>query len=46
MRKFLLVILVGMVLAINIYGFVKGFMVEKVKEIDHISETTMTVYVE
>lgn len=46
MRKFLLVTLIGMVLAINIYGIVNDFMVEEVEEIDHISETTMTVYLE
>ena len=46
MRKFLLVTLIGMVLAINIYGFIKGFVIKEIEEIDHISETTMTVYVE
>jgi hypothetical protein len=46
MKKFLLVVLIGMVLAINIYGFVNELMVEDVKEIDHISETTTAVYTE
>ena len=46
MRKFLLVTLIGMVLVINMYGFVKGFMIEEVEEINHIEETTTTVYVE
>lgn len=46
MKKFLLVLLIGMVLAINLYGFVTNFMTEEVEEIDHIKETTMTVYVE
>lgn len=46
MKKFLLVLLIGMALAINLYGFVKGFMAEDVKEIDHIKETTITVYME
>lgn len=46
MRKFLLVTLIGMALAINVYGFVKDFMVEEVDEINHIEETTMTVYME
>lgn len=46
MRKFLLVVLIGMVLAINLYGIVNKFMVEDVKEIDHIKETTITVYME
>lgn len=46
MRKFLLVVLIGMVLAIDLYGIVNKFMVEDVKEIDHIKETTITVYME
>jgi hypothetical protein len=46
MRKLLVVALIGMALAMNVYGFVKDFMVEEVKEIDHISETTITVYME
>lgn len=46
MKKFLLVLLVGMVLAINLYGFVNQFMNEEVEEIDHIEETTITVYME
>jgi hypothetical protein len=45
-RKFLLVTLIGMALAMNVYGFVKGFMVEEVEEINHIEETTTTVYME
>lgn len=47
MKKFLLVVFVGIVLAINIYGIVNKLMVnEEVKEIDHIVETTVTVYME
>lgn len=46
MKKFLLVVLIGMVLAINLYGFVNKIMSEEVKEIDHIKETTITVYME
>ena len=46
MKKFLLVTLIGMVLAINLYGFVNKFMSEDVKEIDHIEETAITVYME
>lgn len=38
MKKFLLVVFVGVALAINIYGIVNKLMVnEEVKEIDHIS---------
>ena len=46
MKKFLLVVFIGMALAIEIYGLVNQFMVNEVEEIDHITETTMTVYVE
>jgi hypothetical protein len=46
MKKFLLVLLVGMVLAINLYGIVNRFMIEDVEEIDHIKETTTMVYAE
>lgn len=46
MRKFLLVTLIGMALAIYLYGIVNNFMVEEVKPIDHIKETTVTVYME
>ena len=46
MKKFILVVFVGMVLAINLYGIVNKFMTEDVKEIDHIEETTVTVYME
>ena len=46
MRKFLLVTLIVLALAINVYGIVRDFMVEELHEIDHISETTTTVYVE
>lgn len=46
MKKFLLVIFIGMVLAVNLYGIVNKFMIDEVEEIDHIKETTMTVYVE
>lgn len=46
MKKFLLVIFIGMVLALDLYGIVNKFMIDEVEEIDHIKETTMTVYVE
>lgn len=46
MRKFLLVTLIGMALAIYLYGIVSKLMIEEVKEIDHIKETTTTVYME
>ncbi len=46
MRKFLLVTLIGMALVIYLYGIVSKFMVEEVKEVDHIKETTTIVYME
>lgn len=46
MKKFLLVIFVGMVLALNLYGIVNKLMVDDVKEIDHVEETTIAVYME
>lgn len=46
MKKFLLVVLIGMVLALDIFGFVKQFTTDEVEEIDHIEETTTMVYME
>ena len=46
MRKFLLVTLIGMALAIYLYGIVNKLMDEEVKPISHIEETTTIVYME
>lgn len=46
MKKFLLVIMMGLVLAMNIYGIANQIMNDEVKEVDHIEETTTTVYME
>lgn len=46
MKKFLLVTMIGLVLAMDLYGIVNQFMTEDVKEIDHVKETTVTVYME
>lgn len=47
MKKFLLVTLIGMVLALDLYGFVNEFfMIDDVKEANHIEETTAKVYME
>ena len=46
MKKFLVVALIGMVLTMDIYGFVNQFMKDEVKEVDHIKESTIAVYVE
>lgn len=47
-KKFLLVLLIGMVLVMNLCGIVNEFMIEEYNEtnIDHIAETTTTVYTE
>lgn len=46
MKKFILVVFIGMVLAINLYGIVNKLMVDEEKEINHIEETIITVYME
>jgi hypothetical protein len=46
MKKIILVVFIGLVLAINLYGIVNKFMKDEVKEVDHIKETTIAVYME
>lgn len=46
MKKFLLVTMIGLVLAIDLYGIVKQAMIDEVKEVNHIEETTIAVYME
>ena len=46
MKKFLLVTMIGLVLVMDLYGVVNQFMKDEVKEVDHIAESTITVYVE
>lgn len=46
MKKFLLVVFIGMALALDIYGIVEELKVDEVKEVDHIEESTITVYME
>ena len=46
MKKFLLVIMIGLALVMNLYGIVNQFMKDEFKEVNHIKETTTTVYVE
>lgn len=46
MKKFILVVFIGIVLAINIYGIVTKFMVEETTEVDHIKESTIVVHME
>lgn len=45
MKKFLLVTMIGLVLAMDMYGIVNRLLIEEPKEVDHIKETTLTVYV-
>lgn len=46
MKKFLLVTMIGLVLAMDLYGIVKYFMTDEIEEVNHIEETTIAVYVE
>jgi len=46
MRKWLLVVFIGMVMAIQLYGIVHEHTNEEIKEIDCIAESTMSVYME
>ena len=46
MKKFLLVTMIGLVLAMDLYGIVNQFMKDDGKKVDHIKETTVTVYME
>ena len=46
MKKLLLVVFVGMVLAMDMYGIIEDFKANEIKEVDHIKETTATVYME
>ena len=46
MKKFLLVLFVGMVLVMDLYGVVENIMNKEIEEIDHIKETTTVVYTE
>lgn len=46
MKKFLLVTMIGLVLAMNLYGIADQLMKGEIKEVDHIAETTITVYTE
>ena len=46
MRKFLLVVFIGMVLGASIYATIEDYKNGQVEEIDHIEETTTMVYME
>ena len=46
MKKLLLVTMIGLVLAMDLYGIASDFMKDEVEKVDHIVETTIAVYVE
>ena len=46
MKKFLLVTLMGMAIAMYLYGVIEKLFDDEVKPIDHIAETTTIVYTE
>ena len=46
MKKFLLVLLIGMVLALDICGIIKQVTIDEVEERDVVKETSTIVYVE
>ena len=46
MRKFLLVIFIGAALGLSLYGIINDILIKDVEEIDHIEETTVSVYME
>ena len=46
MKKFLLVTMIGLVLAMDLYGIMDQIMKDELKEVNHIAETTVTVYTE
>lgn len=47
MKKFLLVVFVGMAVAMNLYGIVNEYLINnEIEEANHIEETTTTVYLE
>lgn len=47
MKKFILVVFIGIVLGVNLYGCVNEILIDdRMKEVDHVKETTTAVYVE
>jgi hypothetical protein len=46
MRKFLLVVFIGMALGMSIFGVIEDYKNSQIEEIDHIEETTTAVYME
>lgn len=46
MKKFLLVVFIGMVLGMSIFAAIDDYMNGEVEEVDHIKESTIAVYME
>lgn len=46
MKKFLLVVFIGMVLGMSVFGAIEEYKNGQVKEVDHIEESTTAVYME
>lgn len=46
MRKFVLVMFIGLVLAMNMYGIVNRYMNNDEVEVEHTIESVITVYME
>lgn len=46
MKKFLLVVFIGMVLGMSIFATIEDYKNGQVEEIDHIEESTTAVYME
>ena len=45
MKKFLLVVFIGMLVTLNVYGFVNDLLIDdRMEEVNHIEETTTAVY--
>lgn len=45
-KKFLLVTMIGLVLVMDLCGIVNELMKDEIKDVDHIKETTIAVYME
>lgn len=47
MKKFILVVFIGVVLGMNLYVFINDILIDdSMKEVDRIQETTTAVYME
>lgn len=47
MKKFILVVFIGIVLRMNLYAFINDILIdESMKEVDHIEDSTIAVFME